>query len=46
LKYIKGSDMNPEGKRPLGRYRLPCEKMLKVDLYGIEWDGEDWINLA
>jgi hypothetical protein len=38
--------MNPEGKKPLGRPRLRWEKMLKVDLQGVEWEGADWIDLA
>jgi len=38
--------MNPEGKKPFGRRRLRWEKMLKMDLQGIEWGDVDWIDLA
>jgi len=38
--------MKPEGKKQLGRPRLRWEKMLKVYLQGVEWEGTDWIDLA
>jgi hypothetical protein len=36
----------PEGKRPLGRPRRRWVDNIKMYLREIEWDGEDWINLA
>jgi hypothetical protein len=36
----------PEGKRPLGRYRLGWEDNIKTDLREIGWGGMDWIDLA
>jgi hypothetical protein len=37
---------NPEGKRPLGRPGHRWVDNIKMDLREIEWDGEDWIDLA
>jgi hypothetical protein len=35
-----------KGKRPLGRPRLMWVDNIKMDLTEIEWDGEDWIDMA
>jgi hypothetical protein len=35
-----------EGKRSLGRPRCGCVDDIKKDLFGIEWGGVDWIDLA
>jgi hypothetical protein len=37
---------NPEGKRPLGRYRLRWKNDIIMVLREIEWKGVDWIHLA
>jgi hypothetical protein len=36
----------PEGKRPLGRPRRRWEDNIKMDLWGIEIDEENWIQLT
>jgi hypothetical protein len=36
----------PKGKRPLGRPRRRWVDNIKMDLRGIEWGGEDLIDLA
>jgi hypothetical protein len=36
----------PEGKRPLGGFRLRCEDSIKMDLRVVRCDGMDWIDLA
>jgi hypothetical protein len=36
----------PEGKRPLGRYRRRREYKIKIDLRERGWRGVDWIQLA
>jgi hypothetical protein len=36
----------PEGKRPLGRKRLTCEDIYKMDLQEVGGGGMDWIVLA
>ena len=36
----------PEEKRPLGKPRIRWEDVIKMDLYDVEWEGMDWINLA
>jgi hypothetical protein len=37
---------NPEGKRPLGRFRLRWEDNIKMDHQEVGCDGMDWINVA
>jgi hypothetical protein len=37
---------NPEGKRPLGRFRPRWEDNIKMDLRAIGWGGIYWIDLA
>jgi hypothetical protein len=37
---------NPDGKKPLGRFRRRCVDNIKMDLRKIRWDGMDWIDLA
>jgi hypothetical protein len=36
----------PESKIPLGRLRRRWVDNIKMDLREIEWDVNDWINLA
>jgi hypothetical protein len=36
----------PEGKRPLGRYRLKWEENIKMDLQEVGSGGMNWIELA
>ena len=36
----------PEGKRPLGRYRRRWEDNIKMDLQEVGCGGMDWIELA
>jgi hypothetical protein len=36
----------PERKRSLGSRRRGCMHNIKIDLREIEWDGEDWIDMA
>jgi hypothetical protein len=36
----------PEGKRPLGRYRLRWEDNIRMGLTEIRWEVLDWIELA
>jgi len=36
----------PDGKRPLGRYRLRWEGNIKMDLQEVGCEGMDWIDLA
>jgi hypothetical protein len=36
----------PEGKIPVGRPIRRWVDDIKIDLREIEWDGEDWIDLA
>jgi hypothetical protein len=36
----------PEGKRPLGRPRLRCVDIIKMELRGIGLGGMDWIDLS
>jgi hypothetical protein len=37
---------NPEGKRPLGRYRHRWEDNIKMDLGDMGLVGVDWIHLT
>jgi hypothetical protein len=37
---------NPEGKRPLGRYRSRWEDNIMVDFRERRWGGMDWIDVA
>jgi hypothetical protein len=37
---------NPEGKRPLRRYRCRWEGNIKMDLTELGWGGMVWIYLA
>ena len=37
---------NPEGKRPLGRFRRRWEDNIKMDLQEVGCGGMDWIELA
>jgi hypothetical protein len=36
----------PEWKRPLGRSRLRWEDNIRIDLWEIGWEVEDWMHLA
>jgi len=36
----------PEGKRPLGRPMCRWEDNIKMDLYEVECEDMDWIDLA
>jgi hypothetical protein len=36
----------PEGKRPLGRYKLTREVDIEIDVIEVEWGCMDWIHLA
>jgi len=36
----------PEGKRPLGRYRVRWEDNIKIDLQEVGFALMDWIDLA
>jgi hypothetical protein len=37
---------NPEGKRPLGRYKHRWESNSKIDLREMGWGGRHWIHLV
>jgi hypothetical protein len=37
---------NPEGKRPLARYRLKCEDIINMVLKEVGWKSTNWIYLA
>jgi hypothetical protein len=37
---------NPEGNIPLGRPRRRWEDNINLDLYEVECEGMDWIDLA
>jgi hypothetical protein len=39
-------DIEPEGKRPLGRPRRSWVDNIKMDLGEMGWDGRDWTELA
>jgi hypothetical protein len=36
----------PVGKRQLGRSRRRWEDNIRMDFWGIVWDGMDWMHLA
>jgi len=35
-----------EGKRPQGRPRYRWEDNIRIDLWIVEWEGEDWMHVA
>jgi hypothetical protein len=36
----------PGGNNPLGRPRRRLENIIKMDLYKVEWEGTDFIDLT
>jgi predicted CoA-binding protein len=39
-------DVEPEGKRPLGKHRLRWKDNVTMDFQEIGWEGVEWIHMA